>query len=61
MTATPNEIGNFTLRLGYITACLHSGDLRDYVIRNGATPEQVTAAYEALVAMADAAFYQKSY
>lgn len=58
MTLSANDSGNFLIRLGYVTAGLHSGAMREYLVARGASEEQIKAAYDALVTVADAAFYQ---
>lgn len=54
----PNDIGNATIRMGYLTAAIGGGSFREYLIQRGATAQQCDDAVQALVMLANVAFYQ---
>lgn len=56
---THDDVGNFALRLGYVSGALREPMLRAYLLARGASEETIDAAFDALVKLADEAFYRR--
>lgn len=55
---THDDVGNFCLRLGYISGALHDPGMRSYLLERGASEETIERAFRGLVTLADESFYR---